>query len=106
MLTPRQRKYLKGLGHSLKPGVHLGKDGITDKFLDNLSNALNHHELVKVSVLETSGLDRKEAAEQLGQSTGAEVVAITGFRILLYRRNETEPKIVLPLESGVSGVEG
>ena len=40
MLTGKQRRHLRGLGHALTPVAHLGKAGITDSFVDALDRAL------------------------------------------------------------------
>ncbi|KMQ49663.1 RNA binding protein [Chitinispirillum alkaliphilum] len=95
-LTPRQRQHLKGLGHSLKPVINVGKEGISENLLNGVSKALDDHELIKISILDTSGLERKEASKQISEAVGAQLVSVVGFKILLFRRNEKKPKIVLP----------
>lgn len=95
-LTPSQRKHLKGLGHGLKPCVQVGKEGITEKVLGSIAKALNDHELIKIGLLETAGLDRKDAAQDIANALNAELVQVLGFKILLFRRNPDEPKISLP----------
>ena len=49
-LTNKQKQYLKGLAHSLKPVVQLGGNGLTEGVLAEIDNALSHHELIKVKV--------------------------------------------------------
>ena len=65
MLTGKQKRYLRGLGHNLKPVVMIGKSEITDTLLQETDAALEHHELIKVKLLESSMTDRKEAAADL-----------------------------------------
>ena len=55
-LTTKQKQYLKGLAHSLKPVVMLGQHGLTEGVLAEIDAALNHHELIKVKV---SAADRE-----------------------------------------------
>lgn len=95
-LKPKQRQYLKGLGHSLKPVIQVGKDGLSEAVLASTSKALDDHELIKINILETSDLDRKEAPQVIASAMNAEVVQTLGRKILLFRRNKEKPKIQLP----------
>jgi len=49
-LSNKQKQYLKGLAHSLKPVVQLGNNGLTEGVLAEIENALSFHELIKVKV--------------------------------------------------------
>jgi RNA-binding protein len=95
-LKPKQRQYLKGLGHSLKSVIQVGKDGLSEAVLSSISKALDDHELIKINILETADLDRKIAPQLIASSINAEVVQILGRKILLFRRNKEKPKIQLP----------
>ena len=95
MLTGKQKRYLRGLGHNLKPVVMIGKSEITDTLLQETDAALEHHELIKVKLLESSMTDRKEAAADLAANVNADVAQILGRTFLLYRKSR-EPKIILP----------
>lgn len=95
-LSSAQKKYLKGLGHSLTPVIHIGKEGITDRLITSISKALSDHELIKVSLLENAELERDDAAEQVSRSTDSETIQILGKKILLYKSNPKKKKIILP----------
>ena len=45
-------------------------------------------ELIKISVLDTSGLTARDAAELLSAATGAEVIQCIGRKFVLYRKRE------------------
>lgn len=87
-LSGKQARYLRGLGHSLRPIVMLGRQDITDSIRIALDEALTAHELVKVKLQEGCLLDRHEAAEQLANVTGSAVAQILGKTILLYRPSD------------------
>lgn len=95
MLTGKQKRYLRGLGHDLKPVVLIGKSEITDTLLQETDAALERHELIKIKLLEHSATDRREAAAELAVNLQAEVAQILGRTFLLYRPSR-EPKITLP----------
>jgi len=96
MLTGKQRRHLRALGHELKPIVQVGKDGIDDGVIAALDRALADHELVKLKIGDGAGLDRQEAANELAAQTHSEVAQVLGNTVLLYRADPEDPKIVLP----------
>jgi RNA-binding protein len=96
MLTGKQRRHLRALAHDMKPIVQVGKGGIDDGLLGALEQALADHELVKVRVGESAGLDRHEAAENLATATKSQVAQVLGNIVLLYRPDPEDPQIKLP----------
>jgi RNA-binding protein len=95
MLTGKQKHHLRALGHKLKPLILIGKKEIEEALVNETNAALDHHELVKVKLLESCLLDRHEASAALALACGAEIAQILGKTFLLYRPAET-PVIVLP----------
>ncbi len=97
MLTGKQKRFLRGLGHALQPIIMIGKGEISTALINETNGALASHELIKVKMLESCPLDRHEAAEQLAAACQADIAQVLGRTFLLYRRAD-EPKIVLPAE--------
>lgn len=95
MLNGKQKRHLRALGHKLKPLIQIGKKEIEPALIDETSVALDHHELVKVKLLESCLLDKHEASETLAEACSAEVAQILGKTFLLYRPAKT-PVIILP----------
>ena len=96
MLTGKQKKALRSMANTLKPIFQVGKDGVSYNLINTLSDALEAHELVKLSVLKTCPEDVREVALDLGSGTNAEVVQIIGRTITLYRESRENPQIELP----------
>lgn len=96
MGASRLRKALRAAGHHLQPIVQVGKEGITERVLAQLSEALDHHELVKVKVGTESPEDRFEAAERIREEGNAQVAQVLGRTILAYRRHPKKPKFEPP----------
>jgi len=96
VLTGKQKRHLRGLGHALEPVVLLGKNGVNDGVIGAVDTALEQHELVKVRIGTECPTDRHAVAEALAPPTHAEVAQVLGRTVLLYRRHPKEPKIVLP----------
>jgi RNA-binding protein len=95
MLTGKQKRFLRGLGHELKPVVTVGKGEISESLCGETAAALECHELIKVKILESCLSDRHEVAERLAEACSAEVAQVLGRTVLLYRKSR-EPKIELP----------
>ena len=87
-LTGKQARYLRGLGHALRPAVMIGRQELTDAVRTSLDESLTAHELVKVKLQEGCLLDRREVAEQLAAATGAAVAQVLGKTILLFRPSD------------------
>ena len=96
MLKGKQRAYVRSIANTLKPITQIGKEGVTESFLDQLDAMLDSREIVKVTILETAGLDAKETANAICNALRAEFVQAIGFKFTIYRRNNEEPKILFP----------
>ncbi|MEZ4400737.1 MAG: ribosome assembly RNA-binding protein YhbY [Kofleriaceae bacterium] len=101
-LSGKQRRHLRALGHGLAPVTQIGKGGVSDAVVAAVDEALAHHELVKVKLLETLELDRDAAAELLAARTQAAIAQVLGRTILLYRADPDEPRILLPRSASAS----
>ncbi len=96
MLNSKQRAYLRSLAHNLDTIFQIGKGGITEEICIQISNALEARELIKARVLESSGYTAKDAATEIAEAVGCDVVSCVGSRFVLYRESENKKKIELP----------
>ena len=97
MLTSKQRAYLRSLAVNEDTILMMGKSGMGPEVIKQADDALEKRELIKGRVLpETCPVSPREAAEELAQKTGSDVVQVIGSRFVLYRRKKKDPKIVLP----------
>lgn len=84
-LTGKQVRQLRSLAHHLEPVVHIGRGDVNDGVVAQAEESLEAHELIKCAVQDSSDLTCREAAEQLAERTGADVVQVIGHRFALYR---------------------
>ncbi|MEG0181573.1 MAG: YhbY family RNA-binding protein [Paraclostridium sp.] len=96
MLKGKQRAYLRSVANTLKPITQIGKEGVTESFLEQLEGMLKSREIVKVSILENAGLDTKETANAICEAIRAEFVQAIGFKFTIYKKNDEDPKIIFP----------
>ena len=95
MLTSKQRAQLRSLASNMDVIMQVGKSGVTEAMAKTVSDALEARELIKMRVLENSGEEVRDAAEQLAAATNSEVVAVIGKCLILYRESENKKKIEL-----------
>ena len=91
------RKYLRGLAHSLRPVVQIGKDGLTDAVVGSVEDALSVQELIKVQFV-GSRESKDEIIAAVEERTGSTCVGRIGHMAILYREHPDQDRrrIVLP----------
>ena len=92
MLTSKQRAKLKSVGAEITALYQMGKNEIDENYIIQINAGLDAREIIKISVLETSGYTPKEAAEVLSEKTDSEVVQVIGSKVILYRKSRKPEK--------------
>jgi len=84
MATDKRRIIeLRGKAQSLPCTLHIGKDGITDTVLEELSRQLKKNKLVKVKVLPAVEDDRKALGRELADATSSTMIEVRGRTVVL-----------------------
>ena len=92
-----QIKFLRGLGHQLKPVIMIAESGLSESLLAECESTISHHELIKVSVRVEDRSARGAIIDAICVRTSAELVQRVGNIALLYRENpKKKKKITLP----------
>jgi RNA-binding protein len=100
-----QKKYLRGLAHSLKPVVLIGQKGLTDDLLKSAEQAFQSHELIKVKFNDFKEKEQKEQISSvLVKKTGSELVGNVGHIYIFFKQHNDPEKrrIQLPQRQTVS----
>ena len=95
MLTSKQRAYLRGLANPIDAIFQVGKGGVGEAMVKSISDALEARELIKLKVLDNSDYTAREAAEEIAEMVGADVVCVLGKKFVLYRESEENKTIIL-----------
>lgn len=101
-ITSSQKKYLRGLAHSLKAVVLIGQHGLTDAVIEAVDAALDDHELIKVKFNEIKDKTEKKAlAASLESASHSYLTGMIGHVAIFYRphRDSQKRKIILPAAS-------
>ena len=94
-MTSKQRAYLRSLASNLDTIFQIGKGGISEETCIQISNALEARELIKARVLDNSGYTAKEAATEIAEAVGCEVVSCVGTKFVLYKESVKKKRIEL-----------
>ena len=92
-MTSKDRAYLRSLATNIEPIFQIGKNGLSDNLINQVDDALEARELIKITVLETAPVSTIELANLLADSTNSAVVQCMGRKITLYRKKAKESKI-------------
>ena len=92
MLTSKERASLRSLAQKIDPVTQVGKLGVNESLIESLDSAIEKRELIKVTVLENSGLNPKDAGFEIADALNAEFVCATGRKLVFYRRS-SNPKV-------------
>lgn len=96
MITGKQRSYLKSLANRIDPIVIIGKEGLTQNVINQIDEALEARELIKVKTLDSSLLDAKETANEISKTLHSEYVQSIGNCFVIYRQSRKNKQIDLP----------
>lgn len=96
MLTSKQKRFLKSKAHHLTPIFQVGKGGINENMINQISEALEARELMKISILQNCEEDKEDVAQKLAKGSGSELVQLIGKTVVLYKESKENKQIVLP----------
>lgn len=94
-MTTKQRAELRSLAMTLKPIFQIGKNGISDNQINDIDDALNALELIKINVLRNNDDEIMDMANEIANKTSSQLVQVVGNKITLYKKSEKAKKHVL-----------
>ena len=95
-LTSAQTRFLRGQAHGLKAILQVGGKGISATLVEEVSGALEHHELIKVKVAAEDREARDALIDELVRRTDSALVQRIGHTAIVYRPSQDHRQIVLP----------
>ncbi len=96
MLTGKQKRFLRAEAHHLTPIFQVGKGGVNEQMIRQISDALEARELIKVRILDNCEDEKHEVSEALAEGTNSELVQLIGLTVVLYKESKNNKKIILP----------
>ena len=92
-LSPNEPKLgeLKARAHHLDPLIRVGHEGVGEKLLKAMNEALDHHELVKIKFMALKD-QKKVLARVIEQETGSVMVQRVGHTATYWRAKKAAAK--------------
>ena len=84
-LRGKQKRYLRARAHSYRPVFSVGKNGLTQAWLDQLDGALNNHELIKINIQQNADETTSDVKEFIEANTKIQVVQTIGRVLVLFK---------------------
>lgn len=94
-LKPKQKQFLRGLAHSLKPTVIIGGSGLTESVIEEIKQTIEHHELIKIRINAGDRTVREEIMGNISTTCDCDHVQSIG-RIGIFYKPSDKHKITLP----------
>ena len=87
-MTSKERAALRAQANTIETTLIVGKGGVSEQVLQEASNLLDAHELIKGKVLETAMLTARESSDAICEALGAEGIACVGTKFVIWRKSE------------------
>ena len=83
-LTGKQKRYLRSQANTLSPIFSVGKNGLTQNWVDEIVLVLAKRELVKISLQQSADETAKEVADFIEAHSDITVSQTIGRTVVLY----------------------
>jgi RNA-binding protein len=87
-LTARMKRRIKRRLSEERPTVQIGKNGVSQKLVEEIEKQLEKKEMVKIKILQSAleGKEAREIASKIAEHTEASLVEVRGHTFMLYKR--------------------
>ncbi|KRM57401.1 ribosome assembly RNA-binding protein YhbY [Secundilactobacillus malefermentans] len=83
-LRGKQKRYLRAQANNLRPLFSVGKNGLTQSWIDQLAGGLEKRELIKINLLQNADATTAEAKSYIEENSNIQVVQVIGRVLVLY----------------------
>jgi RNA-binding protein len=96
-LDSTQRKALRGVAMRLKPEIFVGKAGVTPSLINQMKQALDQHELVKVKFSARPKAKKEMLCNTLAVDTESCLCGMVGHSASFFKQNPDPEKRLVQL---------
>ena len=90
-LTGKQKRFLRANANHLRPIFSVGKNGLNELWLNEVNQAVDSRELVKISIQQSADVDTDDVKEFIENNSDISVVQTIGKTVLLFNQS-SNPK--------------
>jgi len=90
MITSGMKRRIKREWSAQKPTVWVGKEGTSEKVINEINRQLEQHEVVKAKIHQTALKDReaRDIATNIAVQTESTLIDIRGHTLILYKKRK------------------
>lgn len=85
-ISSKDKQKLKGLAHSIKPSVIIGKEGASKSTINSINSILENKELIKVKFNSFKN-EKNSIAKEIEGFCNATIISQIGNIIILFKQN-------------------
>jgi RNA-binding protein len=91
-----EREQLRKYANLLKPRFIIGKNGLTEQTIKNITEVLKTDKVLKIKFLRTAfdNADKEKLVRQLLDSTDTQLVSLIGFNATITRNKLKKEKVL------------
>ncbi len=86
-LTGKQKRFLRANANHLRPIFSVGKNGLNELWLNEVNQAVDSRELVKISIQQSADVDTDDVKEFIENNSDISVVQTIGKTVLLFNQS-------------------
>lgn len=86
-LTGKQKRFLRANANHLRPIFSVGKNGLNEVWLNEVIQAVNNRELVKISIQQSADVDVDDVKQFVEDNSEIQVVQTIGKTVLLFNQS-------------------
>ncbi|WP_283678265.1 ribosome assembly RNA-binding protein YhbY [Lentilactobacillus sp. Marseille-Q4993] len=94
-LTGKQRRFLRAKANHFRPVFSIGKNGLSEVWLEEVGNALDNRELMKINILQNSDVTTDDVRNYIESKSDIQVIQVIGRILLLFKiSNDPDKQII------------
>ena len=90
---PRAKRALKARGHQLKAILTLGRQGVSDAFIEEVSHCFDATDLIKVRIAADDAAETQSLAEAIAARVPCHFIQRVGRVVLFYHPQKDAPQV-------------
>jgi len=90
-ISSKNKQMLKGLAHSIKPSIIIGKEGLSKGTLNSINNALENKELIKIKFNALKD-EKHHISKKIEDIYEATIIGMIGNILILFKQNNDKDK--------------
>lgn len=97
-LKGKQKRFLRSKANHMRPIFSVGKNGLDQTWLDEVENAVDNRELIKINIQQTADVDVKDVKQFIEENSDIQIVQTIGKTLLLFKESSKENSRKLSVE--------